>query len=498
MTTDDREIVSAILSRIAGRVGQQRLEMWLGSGAQIRVEDRQLHILLADGFKLERLRRGRKDILAAAAEVLGFEPELVLAVNKPLPLFDKLEAADDVRRGSQAPPNAPTEGLHASVAEPVLLPLPVGEGRSEGQTTTAEQKSEPEPVPAFQPYRRPFANLHSFVVGDGNRVAHAASLSALAQLGQVSPVLFYGPPGCGKSHLLEGIWCQAKQSSQVKRVVYLTAEQFTTHFVEAIKGGTGLPSFRRKYRELDLLLIDDVQFFAGKQSTLVEVLYTIDTLLREGRQLIFAADRPPSELRPLGPEIITRLTGGLVCGIQAADYATRLSILRGLAGKKSLPVPEEVLAYLAAQLPGDARQLAGAMHRLAAAAYAYEATINLEFVQHTLADLMQATRRAVRLPEIAGAVANLFGLETEQMQSGGKSPAVSHPRMLAMWLARKYTRSAYSEISRYFGRKSHSTVLSAEDKVGEWLASGKTLPLPHGQCTVEEALRRVEAQLRLG
>ncbi|MBC7854936.1 MAG: ATP-binding protein, partial [Pirellulaceae bacterium] len=427
MTTDDKEIVSAILSRIAGRVGKERLEMWLGNGAEVRLEDRKLHILLEGGFKLERLRRGRKDILAAAAEVLGYEPELVLAVNKPLPLFDKLEPA--------AANNQP-----AAPSEPILLPLPLGEGRGEGLTLVANA----EPEQSFKPYRRPFANLHSFVVGDGNRVAHAAALSVLPQLGQVSPVLFYGPPGCGKSHLLEGIWCQAKQSQQVKRVIYLTAEQFTTHFVEAIKGGSGLPSFRRKYREVELLLIDDVQFFAGKQSTLVEVLHTIDTLLREGRQLIFAADRPPSELRPLGPEIITRLTGGLVCGMQAADYATRQDILRGLAAQKSLAAPEEVLAYLAAQLPGDARQLAGAMHRLAAAAFAYEATINLEFVQHTLADLMQATRRAVRLPEIAGAVCSLFGLETEQMQSGGKSPAVSHPRMLAMWLARKYTRSASS------------------------------------------------------
>jgi chromosomal replication initiator protein len=482
VTKDDKEIVSAILSGIAGRVGQQRLEMWLGVAAEIRLEDRKLHILLPDGFKLERLRRGRKDILAAAAEVLGYEPELVLAVNKPLPLFDNLEPA-----AAEAQAIAPSE--------PVLLPLPLGEGRGEGLETVSN--AAPEPVHSFKPYRRPFANLNSFVIGDGNRVAHAAALSVLPQLGQVSPVLFYGPPGCGKSHLLEGIWCQAKQSSQVKRVIYLTAEQFTTHFVEALKGA-GLPSFRRKYREVELLLIDDVQFFAGKQSTLVEVLHTIDTLLREGRQLIFAADRPPSELRPLGPEIITRLTGGLVCGMQAADYATRLEILRGLVAQKALAAPEDVLGYLAAQLPGDARQLAGAMHRLAAAAFAYEATINLEFVQHTLADLMQATRRAVRLPEIAGAVCSLFGLETEQMQSGGKSPAISHPRMLAMWLARKYTRNAYSEISRYFGRKSHSTVLSAEDKVGEWLASGKTLPLPHGQCTVEEALRRVEAQLRLG
>ena len=481
MTTDDKEIVSAILSRIAGKVGQQRLEMWLGSGAEVRLEDRKLHILLADGFKLERLRRGRKEILAAAAEELGFEPELVLAVNKPLPLFDNLEVSD-VRRGSPTPPKSSTVGLPDSVAEPLLLPL---------------VSPEEAPEQTFKPYRRPFAHLNSFVVGDGNRVAHSAALSVLPQLGQVSPILFDGPPGCGKSHLLEGIWCQAKQSQQVKRVIYLTAEQFTTHFVDALKGA-GLPSFRRKYREVELLLIDDVQFFAGKQSTLIEVLYTIDTLLREGRQLIFAADRPPSELRPLGPEIITRLTGGLVCGMQAADYATRLEILRSLAAKKPLAAPENVLAYLAAQLPGDARQLAGAMHRLAAAAFAYEATINLEFAQHTLADLMQATRRAVRLPEIAGAVCSLFGLETEQMQSGGKSPAISHPRMLAMWLARKYTRSASSEISRYFGRKSHSTVLSAEDKVGEWLASGKTLPLPHGQCTVEEALRRVEAQLRLG
>ena len=466
------EIVSAILTRIADRVGKERFEMWLANGAEVRLDGRRLHILVADSFKLERLRRNcRKDILAAAAEVLGFEPELSLAVNKPLPLFDKLE---------EAAPSA--QAAEDKGGEPDVLPL----------AAPAEEIAEKE----YRPYRRPFAQLGSFVVGDCNRVAHAAALSVLPQLGQVSPVFFYGPPGCGKSHLLEGIWCQARQAGQVKRVIYLTAEQFTTHFVEALKG-SGLPSFRRKYRDVELLLIDDVQFFAGKQSTLVELLYTMDTLLREGRQLVFAADRPPAELRPLGPEIITRLTGGLVCGMQAADYATRLEILRRLAAQKSLAAPEEVQNYLAAQLAGDARQLTGAVNRLQASAAAYSATINIEFVQHTLADLMQATRRAVRLPDIAGAVCNLFGLETDQMQSEGKSPSVSHPRMLAMWLAKKYTRNALSEIGRYFGRKSHSTVLSASDKVQEWLASGKTMSLPHGQCTVEEALRRVEAQLRL-
>ena len=182
------EIVSLILSRIAGRVGKERLEMWLGVGAETRLDGRNLHILLPDGFKLERLRRGRKDILAAAAEVLGFEPELVLAVNKPLPLFDKLE--------SVVQPQEPA----ASESPPVLLPLPLEEGQGEGLANVAD--SEQTAPPSFKPYRRPFANLHSSVVGDGNRVAHAAVLSVLPQMGQVSPVLFYGPPGCGKSHLL--------------------------------------------------------------------------------------------------------------------------------------------------------------------------------------------------------------------------------------------------------------------------------------------------------
>lgn len=480
------EIVSAVRNAIAGRVGKERFEMWLDAGANLRLSGKTLHLLVSDSFKLERVRRNiRKEILAAASESLGFEPELILAVNKPLPLLDPLDAI--------SPPQT-SDQIAAGLPHPSASSLQI----TDSEVIPFSSATVAAPVPQFQPQRRNFSHLESFIVGDKNRVAYSAAMSVLARLGQVSPMTFYGPPGCGKTHLLEGIWCWAKQPGQVKRVIYLTAEQFTSHFIEAIRGGTGLPSFRRKYRELDLLLIDDVQFFAGKTSTLIEFQHTIDALLRAGKQIIFAADRPPTELRPLGPEITARLSGGLVCDVGEADGATRLGILASLARQRSLTIPQEVLEHLAAHLPGDARRLVGALNRLEAASEALAVSITLDFARNTLADLLHATQQTVRLPDIVGAVSHLFGLEPEQMQSASKAPAVSHPRMLAMWLARKYTRSALSEIGRQFGRKSHSTVLSAEGKVEQWLTSGKTLALPHGQCTVEEALRRIESHLRLG
>ena len=138
--------------------------------------------------------------------------------------------------------------------------------------------------------------------------------------------MFYGPTSVGKTHLLEGIWTAARRSHQRLTAVYLSAEQFTSHFLEALRG-SGLPSFRRKYRGVGLLMIDDLQFFVGKRATQVELLHTIDTFLREGRQLVFAADRSPAELAELGPELTTRLSSGLVCRIEPPDYATRLGIV---------------------------------------------------------------------------------------------------------------------------------------------------------------------------
>jgi chromosomal replication initiator protein len=364
------------------------------------------------------------------------------------------------------------------------------------------QKPAAESPPQQRAPRRQFARLGDFLACPRNRVALSAAQTAAARPGTYSPLTIVGPPGSGKSHLLEGIWREVRDGRNLSRAIYLSAEQFTNQFLEALRQ-SGTPSFRRKYRDVELLLIDDLQFFAGKQSTLVELVHTVDTLLREGRQLVFAADRPPAELRGMGADLPARLAGGLVCSLEPADFATRRGILQQLAnrpcdGSPRHSTPPEVLNWLAGQLSGDARQLAGAMHRLYAASEAHGRCIDLDFAQQALDDLIHSARRPVRLPEIVDAVCEVFGVPADELQSGSKASAVTTPRMLVMFLARKWTRAAHSEISRTLGRKSHSTVVSAQHKVTEWLADGKRVTLLSGECRVEDAVRRVEAQLKLG
>jgi len=340
--------------------------------------------------------------------------------------------------------------------------------------------------------------LNEFIASEPNRVALTAAQTAATRPGVYTPLTFVGPPGCGKTHLLEGIWRQIRTSGALRSVVYLTAEQFTNQFIEAIRDSrSGTPSFRRKVRDVDLLLIDDVHFFAGKNSTITEVIHTIDTLLRSGKQTVFAADRPLAELQSVVPEIATRLAGGLVCTLEPADFGARLEILKQLAKRQEMNVAEDVLNWLAGQLDGDARHLAGALNRLRAASEAHEEAIHMDFAQISLADLIHASRRPVRVPDIVEAVCDVMGVEPGDLQSSSKSTSVTLPRMLVMFLARKWTRAALSEISRTVGRKSHSTVVSAQQKVTQWLSNGKKVSLGHGECRVEDAIKRIECHLRL-
>jgi chromosomal replication initiator protein len=338
--------------------------------------------------------------------------------------------------------------------------------------------------------------LDSFVVGDSNRLAHAAARSVELRLGQVSPLFLHGPTGSGKTHLLEGICAAVRKRGRERRVVSLSAEQFTTYFLEALQG-SGLPMFRRKYRDVDLLLIDDVQFFVGKKATLVELQHTMDTLARGGKQLVLAADRPPQDLRNLGGELVARMAGGLVVGIDPAEEATRLGILRSLAVRSPVEMPEEVLQWLASKLPGDARQLQGALHRIAAASEAYDLPVTHALATTAVKDLVDVARRAVQLPDIERAICSVFGIEADQLHAEKRSRNVSWPRMLAMWLARKHTRAALAEIGEYFGRRSHSTVIAAQNSVERWRAGGESLQVASGDCPVDDAIRRVEAELRL-
>lgn len=461
VTRDDTDIVLALRSAVADRVGQKRFALWLAD-CRLQVADGVVQVLAPNRFFQEWLRGNfQREIAECCRELLG--PEVKI---------EFLTAVQEVRDVRAAVPTI-------SVA-------------------AARTSSEPGPRTrtGFAP-KRQFARLETFVTGHSNRVAQASARSVAERPGTLSPLVIHGPTGVGKTHLLEGIWSAARQSPNEANAVYLSAEQFTTLFIEALRG-TGLPNFRRKYRSVDVLIIDDVQFFCGKRATVVEVLHTMDTLLREGKQLVMAADRPPAELHGLGPELTARLNGGMVCRIESPDCDVRRGVVDYLAAKLEVEIPADVREFVAANLTSHARELSGALNRLQATSQALGCKVTLAMAEEALAEMIRQGSRMVRLTDIEQAVCNVFGLEAKSLQSGAKARAVSQPRMLAMWLARKHTRAALSEIGRHFGRRSHSTVISAQQKVDGWMAQNVSLELADRKWTVEEAVKRVEDNLRAG
>jgi chromosomal replication initiator protein len=281
------------------------------------------------------------------------------------------------------------------------------------------------------------------------------------------------------------------------RSVVLTAEQFTAQFLDALNCRT-LPGFRHKLRGIDLLLVDDVQFLDNKRATLEELLYTIDALQNRHGQVVLTSDRGPAELAAMSPELGARLAGGLPVAVEAPDFAARLGIVRSLAVRMSVELGDEVVELVARQVVGSARLLSGAINRLLADSAAAAAPIDRVLAETAIADFCRQHAPQVRLPDIQRAVCEVFGVEPAVLRSSRRTRSAAEPRMLCMWLARRYTRAALSEIGDFFGGRRHSSVVSAKRKVDELLDAGGELTLGERACPVEEAVRRIEAKLRTG
>jgi chromosomal replication initiator protein len=466
VTNIDMEVVASLRARLAQEVGPERFELWFGDHVRFGWTHGTLRVEADNPFVRDWLRGAFQRMLQSLCGEVSGQPCQVE--------FEVIQKA-----AAAVPPSSngrlPTRSPHP---QPRQNPPP-GAAAGDGS-----------PV-----LRRPLCRISDFVVGPTNCLAQATAQMVLEAPGRYSPVLMYGPTGVGKTHLLEGMVHGLRDRRL--RTMYLSAEQFTTLFVEALRG-SGLPSFRRKCRGVDLLCVDDIQFFCGKKATLVELLHTTESLARDGRQIVFSADRPPSELEGLGKELTARLTGGILCGLQPPDYATRLEIARRLGASMELRVPEDVLELLATRLTDHAWELSGALFRLKAASRALGRPISLALAREAWSDLARSAERIVRLPDVSRAVCDVFELDERSLRSADKSQSVSHPRMFAMWLARKYTRAPLSEIGEYFGQRTHSTVISAQKKVDAWVSRGGSIGAGRQGLKIEDALRRIEQQLRCG
>jgi chromosomal replication initiator protein len=348
-----------------------------------------------------------------------------------------------------------------------------------------------------QGLKRRWASLETFVIDDRNRVAATSAAEVARNIGQVTPLFISGPTGSGKTHLLEGVYQTSRSKLRPGRVMYMSAAQYTTQFLESLHERR-MPMFRQKFQELDVFLLDDLQFFQGKKATVVELVQMIDNMVRRGKQLVLSADRTLAELNFLGTELITRISSGLVCRVDYPSQQGRSHIVYNSARERQLKLDPHVVDLIAERIAGDLRHIRGAINRLHAYHLATGEPITVENARDWLADVFQTASKIPSMQEIEGVVCQMFGLDERRLRSDDKARATSQPRMLAMWLARKYTRAALTEIGEYFGGRSHSTVLSAKNKVSLWLRNGQRVQTSSGEVSVEDAVRRIETKLHVG
>ncbi|MCE9548652.1 MAG: hypothetical protein K8T25_24510 [Planctomycetia bacterium] len=508
-STADR--IAAVRDALVQRVGQSRVALWFGGRTNWTLEPGRLdvpgrlNVEVPNAFYQDWLRTNfHADLKQSVLVALGESLEVVFSVaagKEGAAAADPCDLAP-VTMASRA------SGQPTLSPAPARSPLPAKSDTASIRIAAEAASTEPVDSPPSEPLRRrrPLGELSNFLVGSSNRLAFASAELAVRELGSYSPLYIYGLTGVGKTHLLEGISAAAGRQRPRVRAIYQTAEQFTSEFLEALHH-SGLPSFRRKYRNVELLVLDDVQFFAGKRATLVEVMHTIDAVLRSGRQLVLAGDRAPAELAGLGPELVARLGGGMACRINTPDFDVRLGIVRQLAERLKIELTDDVANLVAGRFSEHARELSGAVHSLKATSEAHGLPITRELAEEVLADLVPQAGPAVQLADIERAVCDVLGLPDETLRSERKVRAVTAPRMLAMWLARKHTRSALSEIGSYFGRRSHTTVLAAQKRVETWMSGPAAKPTrtagsaagePDPGWNVEETIRRVEQRLRVG
>ncbi|HET6948541.1 MAG TPA: chromosomal replication initiator protein DnaA [bacterium] len=345
------------------------------------------------------------------------------------------------------------------------------------QLTVAEAPL-PSPAAAPAPPRAPDTlqlspkyTFDTFVIGSGNRFAHAAAMAvADAPARAYNPLFIYGGVGLGKTHLLQAIGHHVIHRQGLTRVAYISSEKFTNELINAIRDDRTL-EFRTKYRNVDVLLIDDIQFLAGKERTQEEFFHTFNTLHEASRQIIITSDRPPKEIPTLEDRLRSRFEWGLIADIQPPDLETRIAILRKKAELDGISVPDQVAEFIAQRIQSNIRELEGALVRVVAYASLTRQPITGDLAVEILKELLPAVAsRQITIPVLQKSVAEHFGIRVEEMRAKRRTKGVAFPRQVAMYLARELTDASLPRIGEEFGGRDHTTVMHACERVKEALA----------------------------
>lgn len=312
----------------------------------------------------------------------------------------------------------------------------------------------------------PRFTFDTFVIGGSNNIAYAAAKAVAAQPAKAfNPLYIYGDVGLGKTHLMHAIGNKIKEDNPSARITYVTSETFTNELIQSIQDNTNA-QFRNKYRNVDVLMIDDVQFIAGKNTTQEEFFNTFNTLHTSGRQIVISSDKPPKEIPALEERLRSRFEGGLITDIQSPDYETRMAILQKKADQENILIDPRVLSLIATKANANIRQLEGAFTRVVAFSKLLGTPITLSMADSALKDIIEDVQeRRVTVPMVQQVVADFYSVSVDAMTSSRRTADVTYPRQVAMYLSREMTDLSLKAIGEQFGGRNYSTIISACNKI---------------------------------
>jgi len=321
----------------------------------------------------------------------------------------------------------------------------------------------------------PKYTFDGFVIGSGNQFAHAAARAVAERPSKAyNPLFLYGGVGMGKTHLMQAIGHEIKKRQPEMAICYLSAEKFTNEMINALRNNK-MTSFRDKYRNMDVLLVDDIQFLASKERTQEEFFHTFNALHESLRQIVIASDRPPKELAEIEDRLRSRFEWGLIADIQPPDLETKVAILQKKAESERVLLPTDVALYIASNIRSNVRELEGALIRLTAYVSLTGGDLSMLTAQEVLKNLIDSQVRKVTIESIQRAVSDQFGLRPAEIKAKNNSHSIVYPRQIAMYLAKQLTEASLPEIGRQFGGKHHTTVLHSVEKITEARRTDKDL-----------------------
>jgi chromosomal replication initiator protein len=446
---DAKQVWRAALGELQVSLSPANFETWLKDTILVAVDDNHFRIAVPNGFAKDWLEsRYRSLISQTLARVVGYSVIVEFEVRE-FADSERVEPAPQELTVAGTPvaaekPGAPAPATVAVRVEPGRV------GGPEGSVASLNQRY----------------TFRTFIVGSANRLAHAASLSVAERPGHAyNPLFLYGGVGLGKTHLMHAIGNAVAARFPRKKVVYVTSEKFTNEFITSIQQGR-IDDFRARYRRIDVLLIDDIQFIADKERTQEEFFHTFNAIHDEGKQIVLSSDRPPKQITTLEERLRSRFEWGLIADLTAPDLETRIAILRAKAEEQGVPVGSEALEFIARKVVSNIRELEGALNRIAAYASMQGMPITPDLAQAVLSNVLYNPRKRAVTPErIALAVAEYYSVDLEALKSQKRDRAIVTPRQIAMYLMRAETDVSLLRIGAELGGRDHSTVLHACDKI---------------------------------